>query len=287
MFGGQNSNDRNIGYSVSYVMNSLESSYAVHGAQISVCEVLWTNGFALMNSARSYEHDPVFRVAPRSGLRSDFNDHEGNLVVRRSLSQFILLSQDRNEVRDDFSVFRVRPDGTFTVATNSYHTLQKYPIDNRNSIFQFDRFILTVGRGFGKHLDQIISHEKGADLNTLEAMGTYGRSLKGKWRINYERQAGHLVRAASFTAGKSDKPSFEIINSGLVGCPGLSLAASGSFTADGIIDLFEVQSLTNVNSFDNGPKSRYEKVLNHLDSRPSGGLDVFDHRESSPKYYHE
>src|SRR5437016_5448798 len=85
MLEGQNPNNRNIGYSVSYTVKSLESSDAVHGAQINICEVVWTNGFAMMSATSSYERDPIFRIAPRSGLRTDFNDEESNLVVRRQL----------------------------------------------------------------------------------------------------------------------------------------------------------------------------------------------------------
>ena len=63
----------------------------------------------------------------------------------------------RNESRQELVWYVIRPDAGVESTNSSTAFVEKYKIGDRNSMFLFDRFCNTTGRGYARYLNQITS----------------------------------------------------------------------------------------------------------------------------------
>ena len=187
----------------------------------------WTNGYCVLSISYRYDHNPVFRPRSRKEL-----DRSGNRRMSRPSWIGAVFGCQRNESRQELVWYVIRPDAGVE-STNSLTAVEKYQ-DRRlnNSMFLFDRFCNTTGRGYARYLNQITSRSDRlgtGDSSSVEALGYYSTWFDGRWRLNCQQASGkvYLAREVSFTPKGWDKPLLSVTNSGSIECPGLTIAASG------------------------------------------------------------
>ncbi len=246
------------------------------GAEHLRCEAIWTNGFCVLSISYRYDHDPVFRPRSRKEL-----DRSGNRRMSRPSWIGAVFGCQRNESRQELVWYVIRPDAGVE-STNSSTAVEKYKIGDRNSMFLFDRFCNTTGRGYARYLNQITSrsHRLGSgDSSSVEALGYYSTWFDGRWRLNCQQASGHLAREVSFTPKGWDKPLLSVTNSGSIECPGLTIAASGAETYSGTLRTdIQVLSLTNFSSSD-VVNSECARMLAPMDEPvPPGKMHILDRR---------
>jgi len=275
------SDSTNKAYAATFIARVSHYFAEDQGIEIENCEVWWTRDSCVMSIKSTYENAPEFR----STYRSINYDQGGNLIVWRPVRKYIVSTGERNDMREESDNYRISPEGNI-ISTNLYTEMSHFAVGDRNSIYLWwHQFRKATGRGFAHNLVHILSskNDPSTGLNEIEAQGSYEKTMNGKWALTYDEKMEYLVRKAVFTVEGTDKPHIVVVNSGVAECPGLRIAASGTFALGRYQAQFQVLTLKSISSEDS-VRSHYNEVVKHLDaSLPPGHSGTVDYRGGIPK----
>lgn len=276
----------NMGFVASFLMTTTHPLDPAQGNEIKHCTVSWTADSCAIKIISDYDHQPVFRPKRILGYEAIDYDGEGNLIVWRSIEKYIISTKDRNDAVEKLAQHCISPDGDI-LRTNIYTQLYRYPIGSPDNTYLFDQFCLATGRGLSKYLTEITTGPLKSlpkDLRSVKAVGSYGENLEGEWTITFDQDSDYLIREGTFTADGLEEPVVELISSGLIKCPGLTIAESGVFRTGIYKAQFQVLSLKNIELSKANANPLLSEALKHVTaSLPSGASEVVDYRDKIPK----
>jgi len=270
------------GYIVSFVMvRNAKMFDPDQGLVFMNCQVTWTKESFAMKITYHYEHPPVFAPIGTRNYKAFDYDREGNLIVWRSLENYVVFAPDRNDKVEKIKAFFVDPNGILVDKGGTQTILQRFPAGNRDSIYEFDQFQLAAGRGFSRHLGNVTSVKTlTSGLMKTTSQGSFGGpSLQGTWELAVDPNSDYLAREAVFTIEGMDRPSQVTTSSSVVAKDEIRLARSGTYKYSNILELsIEVTDISKVV----GENKLYNEVLSHLNSPLPSGSEIMDHRGEKP-----
>jgi hypothetical protein len=289
---GGGTENTNRGFIATFLMLGSGPGDTAQGVPIHRCNLLWARGFFALTFDTTYPHDPVYLPPPAPGIGSPAtlgdldHDRQKNLLLWRSLRKCCIFSAQRNEQREEFARYVIKPNGeVFTTNLNTCVT--KFIIGERDSLPWFNLFRHGLGRGYGECLDRVIllkQQQPSTNLTTLEAFGSYGKGFpKGRWSLTFEPESDNLVRSATFTPEGHAKPAMVAITSGVVGCSGLRMAASGRIQLTPLQFELQLLTLTNLFTSEEAFRLRCSQVADLLDASLPIGSEIIDFRGPTTK----
>lgn len=272
-----------IGYKISFVIETQHNQFndPNQGMVLMDCTVTRTEEGCAMKITNYYEHPPVFaaRTKPGDGSGHDYRDfdydHDGNLIVWRTMGKYILSTPDRNDTLEKVRVFLVDPNGQI-VETGDNIKLHRWPIGSLDSMYEFRQFQLSVGRGFSKHSGAITSIETlPSGYKKVISKGLGG----GHWELTIDPKSDYLVRKGILTSEWTSEPTIEVTSSGIIEKNGLRIAKYGTYKSSAMPELsFEVTDISKVV----GRNELYEEVQSRLIEPLPKGAGIIDLRGEKP-----
>jgi hypothetical protein len=239
-----------------------------------------------MKGIHSYERPPEYRVPGESGYQQNMDyDKDDNLKISRTVETYLVSTKDKKEKRIKSLSYTISPDGEIT--QTSAPSILHFIFPGGSPPIMFEHFLLTTGRGFSQYFTRLTSQQATvlpSQLRRVDIDGGYSSGFVGKWTISYDQEHDVLIREAVFTRAGKETPLVTIRNTGLVTCPGLSIAQSGVYTF-GTDDWaeFEVTSLKSVHSSQPETHPLYIEVLEHITAPlPPGRSTTIDRRTRPP-----
>ena len=267
------------GYRISIIVATQDNQFhdPNQGMVVRDCEATWTKEAFAMKITNNYEHPPVFAPPGSRGYQS-YDYYEGNLIVWRTLEEYILSSPDRNDTISKLRSFLVDPNGQI-IQTGDSTSLLRFPIDKPYSMYQFKYYQLPTGRGFSRHLGNVTSVKSlTSGLMKTTSQGSFGPGLQGTWELTVDPNSDYLVREAIFTMEGEYKPTKVITCSVVMMKDGARLAKYGVYrtsTSELSIEVTDISKVVGANAL-------YEEVLLHMNSPLPSGSQIIDRRGEKP-----
>jgi len=271
-----------VGYKISSVVATQDNQFGDpnQGMVFEDCEVTWTKeGAFAMKKISHYEKAPVFgQFNTRNYRRSDY-DEKSNLIVWRTLEEYIVSTPERNDELKKSRVFFVDPNDKI-VQTGDNTILYRWPIDKPYSVYQLKYYQFPMGRAFSRHVGTITSAKTlSSGLLKVASKCSITQGIPGDWELTIDPNSDWLVREACFTMEGQNKPTEVFTSSGIIEKDGIKLAKYGTFRrASGSERAVEV---TDISKMD-GPNKLYEAVLSRLNSPLPPGTSIVDLRGEKP-----
>jgi hypothetical protein len=265
------------GYKISFIVATQDNQFndPNQGMHFIDCNATWTTeGYFVMKKTNHYEHQPVF--APPGSRGYKFYDYyDDNLIVWRTIEEYVLSSPERNDTLEKVKVFFVDPNNRI-VQTGDNIMLHRWPINNPYSTYQFKYYQFPMGRGFSRHLGSVKSEKSlSSGLLKVTSQGSHGPGLNGTWELTIDPNSDYLVREAIFTMEGELKPTKVITSSGVIENDGIRLAKCGTYKSSSGFELsIKMTDISKVV----GPNKLYEEVLSCLNSPLPPGTSIIDHR---------
>lgn len=276
----------NKGFEVSFTMKAENVFDPNQGTETTKYEMAWTPNWHVVKGIHDYEHSPVYRPPDQSiYLRGRDYDENSNLIIWRTLETYIFSTKGQNEKVEQLMSYTIRPDGEIK-STYPYTIHSLYPVGSLPKIFA--HFQLATGRGFTQYFTRLASQRAAvlpSQLRRVDIEGGYRSGFVGKWTITYDQEKDFLIREGTFTIAGREMPLVTINNTGLVTCPGLSIAQSGVYThGKDYRAEFQVKSLKSFHSSQPEKHPLYTEVLERITAPlPRGSSTTIDHRTKPPK----
>lgn len=271
-----------VGYKISFIVATQYNHFndPNQGMVFKDCEVTRTKeGAFAMKKIHQYEHPPVFgRLRSRNYSAFDY-DEKGNLIVWRTLEEYVLCTPDRNDTISKLRVFFIDPNNKI-VQTGDNIMLHRWPIDKPYSMYQFKYYQFPMGRGFSRHLGIVTSAKSlSSSLVKVDSKGSHAPGVPGAWELTLDPNSDYLIRKATFTMEGHLEPTRIVTSSGIIEKDGIRLAKYGTFKISDLLDLsVEVTDISKVV----GPNKLYEEVLFLMDSPLPSGASILDMRGEKP-----
>ncbi len=247
------------------------------GMVVRNCEATWTKEAFAMKITNNYEHPPVFAPLGSRGYQT-YDYYKGNLIVWRTLEEYIFSSPDRNDTISKLRSFLVDPNGQI-METSDSTLLYRYPIDKPFSLYQFKYYQVPTGRGFSRHLGNVTSVKAlTSGLMKTTSQGSFGPGLQGTWELTVDPNSDYLVREAIFTMEGEHKPTKVITCSGVMMKDGVRLAKYGVYrtsTSELSIEVTDISKVVGANAL-------YEEVLLYLNRPLPPGSSILDLQGEKP-----
>jgi len=271
-----------VGYMISFVIATQDNQFRDpnQGIIFMDCEATRTKkSFFSMKIISNYEHIPIFAPVGSRNYRPFDYDHDGNLIVWRSLEKHILSDANCNDTLEKLRVFFIDPNGQ-VVKTGDNTLLHRWPSGDPDNIYQFRQFQLAMGRGFSRHLGIVTSLKSLSSGGIkVKSEGSYGQGLNGSWELILDPNSDYLVREALFTMDTAPKPTIIVTSTGVMMKDGIKIAKHGTFKYSNSLEAsFEVTDISKVV----GPNLLYEEVLSRLNSPLPPGSLISDLRGEKP-----
>jgi hypothetical protein len=247
--------------------------------------VVWNTDLCLLDYATFYEHGPVYQ--PRSGGVSS-RDEQGNFLLGRETRRRVISDSERNDAALETEVYVVSPDGEVLRSFTS-RVLERYAPWAPDLIYVVPQIMNALGRGFSQRVQDILSIQQTQGTKRLLVRSEErfrGSSAKRSWTLEIDPEAASLVRFAEGFLGESDRPGCRVSNLGQKECPGLSLAASGTYISGPVGEpsalVAEVQllSLTRLERSDEAYRSMLKTLEEQIDRPEQRYTEVIDHRST-------
>lgn len=277
------------GFEVSFNMRRTPPLAPEQGEEITTYTIVWTADWQVMKGTIRYEQPPGY---PPSGTRSFHNrgyDQEDHVIVWRPVERYHVFTREQNEGIEQLMSYRVSPDGTIKAQRASPYTIHSlYRAGASKEIEIFRQFRLATGRGFARYFTEVISLKPAilpSGLRELDFSGSYASgAFRGIWTIQYDQDKNYLIRKGDFVPHGSTTPLFAVENSGLIECPGLSIASSGVYTyGDFYQATFEVLQLKSMTRSQAEAHPVYKEVFERMTTPlPKGDAEIIDHRGEKP-----
>jgi hypothetical protein len=270
------------GYRISFIVLTQVNPFndPNQGKVFRDCKTTWTKeGAFAMKIANHYEHPLVFgQIGSRNYRAVDYDD-KGNLIVWRTLDEYVLCTPDRNDTLEKVRAFLVDPNGQILETSNNT-MLYRWPIDKPYSIYQFKYYQFPMGIGFSRHLGTVTSAESlSSGLVKVTSKGSHAPSVPGAWELTIDPNSDYLVREAFFTMEGQLEPTNVITSSGIIEKDGIKLAKYGTCKSG---NLFEISvNVTDISKVV-GPNKIYDEVLSHLKEPLPSGTSIVDLRGEKP-----
>ena len=278
------------GFEVSFSMRRVPPLAPEKGEEITTYTIVWTADWQVMKGTIHYEQPPGY---PLSGTRSFHNrgyDQEDDVIVWRPVERYHVFTREQNEGIEQLLSYRVSPDGTIEAQRASPYTIRSlYRAGASKEIESFRQFRLATGRGFARYFPEVASPKPAilpSGLRELELSGSYASgAFQGTWTIQYDQDNDYLIRKGDFVPHGSTSPLFTVENSGLIECPGLSIASSGVYTyGDFYQATFEVLQLKSMARSQAEAHPVYKEVFERMTTPlPKGNAEIIDHRGEKPE----
>lgn len=257
---GSESANSGESYKVRFLAEVTSSWGQNQGKQIKTCEACWTSNSCIIRQDIAYEHDPVNN---KNADRVDF-DKNGNFIQWRPSRIDVIFDTKRNDMRMESSSYTITPAGNI-IRTNTLSQLFHYKIGDHSSISLLDQFRLATGNCFDQYV--YVPRKASSELVDKEKLdGNFGASLRGVWTITRDINRTEMIREANFIAQGTTSPLVIVSNSGLLECPGIAIAASGSFTSGPYIAQFQTLECHKVDPARLPASKFYQDVINYLGS---------------------
>jgi len=271
-----------IGYKISFAIATQHNQFndPSQGMVLMDCTVTRTEEGCAMKITNHYEHPPVFatRTKPGDGSGHDYRgfdyDHNGNLIVWRTMGKYILSTPNRNDTLEKVRVFLVDPNDQI-VETGDNIKLHRWPIGSLDSMYEFRQFQLGAGRGFSKHLGAVKSIDNLP--SGLKRVKSKDKST-GNWELTIDPSSDYLVRKAFLTKEGMDEPTIEVTSSGVIENDVLRIAEYGTYKSSMLKLSFEVADISKVV----GRNELYEEVQSFLNEPLLKGASIIDLRGKEP-----
>lgn len=124
----------------------------------------------------------------------------------------------------------------------------------------------------------------------IEAKGTDGGNLNGRWRLSVETGENPLIRKAEFFVGNpaqpiaaTSAPFIVVTNSGTVNSLGLCIAQAGIYKAGNFEFHVRVIDVRNLNEGEAAALPLYKEVMQRISEPLPEGSDIMDMTGSQPK----
>jgi hypothetical protein len=251
---------------------------------ISTGEAAWASDWCVVKAISDYEREPAFRPPKSAGSRSADYDTKGDLIAWRNVETYGIWSRERADMANVMVCYTVDAQGKVSTNKTGHIRLNRFQVGDRNSVYLFRQLIQATGRGFAEELSEAKSERVSDEGIEIEATGTCGPGLRGRWSLTCDRGADPLARRASFFTEKNPmQPVVEVSNSGLIKCVGLRMARSGTITLGPVSAHFEVLSLKRLASSCAEECELYREVLKRLQDPLPKGSQVIDQRGETLK----
>jgi hypothetical protein len=200
------------------------------GRHSMICKYAASDGTEALSVETQYEADPVYQPPGTPWLRDFDFDHDGNLIVGRTLREVSLFTADFNRTYQEEEKLRVSPKGK--VVDQVRHVIVfEYPVGKRESLYHFDQFRMVAGRGFTTGVERLKPERTLPNgLEQFTSRVDYGSGSRGDWHLYVNAQNGNLVRQADMFFPARDRPSIHVENSGVIEKEGLALARDGTIS---------------------------------------------------------
>jgi len=261
----------------------LESSTMASGQDLGVhtkfCRYTASGGVRILVTETSYRDVPVYR-AP--GARWGSFDDESNQLLARSLRKVALHSRESDQLLDTQELLRITPSGSVSRYAVKTFLLLHDP-QTWNSLYEFDQFQITLGRGFSNRLEGNLSLGVGdEELIELRGRGGFEQDINGVWTLHVaaRTQAGRfIVHRAEFRPSGGDEMSLRIENSGRFEQDGVSVARRGVLSFPPVHHVLDVAVLELSTKPD---MELLAEVQDNFDAKRLKDVEVFDSRASTP-----
>lgn len=281
IFAEKDTNLNAAGIRISFVIATEDNPFSDpnQGLTKMRCEATQTLDSFAMKVLYDYERSPVFAPSGRRGYAPYDYDPNGNLIVWRTLQEYVLSTSKRNGIIEKLRMFLVAPSGE-TVKTHDNTILHLFPIGSSSTKYKFSQFQQALGRGFAKHVTTVKSLDGlPAGLIEVTARGSYGTSLVGTWELTLDPNSYWLVRKGIFTRDGGSSPTVTVTSVGAITKDGLEMAKYGVYTYSNLLQLFvEVTDICRVV----GRNDLYEEVCLCFDERLPVGSAIIDFQGQKP-----
>lgn len=267
------------GYRISFIVATQNNQFhdPNQGMVVRDCEATWTKEAFAMKITNNYEHPPVFAPLGSRGYQS-YDYYKGNLIIWRTLEEYILSSPERNDAINKLRSYLVDPNGQI-IETSDSTLLYRYPIDKPYSLYQFKYYQVPTGRGFSRHLGNVTSVKSlTSGLMKTTSQGSFGPGMQGTWEITVDPNSDYLVREAIFTMEGEHKPTKVITCSGVMMKDGMRLAKYGVYktsTSELSIEVTDISKVVGANAL-------YDEVLLYLNRPLPPGSSILDLQGKEP-----
>jgi len=172
---------------------------------------------------------PVIYRAPGTPGFQEIDYVDGNLIIWRLDAFKTLADGSINETYYEHVGTIVAPSGLI-VKQGKTAMRSVYNLSDPQNRHEMYRCLWAAGLGFSENLKGEVEQETSKKgVIPVRATGSYGASLHGTWELNVDSDNGHLVRSASFTSERSDKPSIILKTSGTKNFDNVQIAQEGRF----------------------------------------------------------
>ena len=274
--------DCNIaGRRISFNMTTEDNQFGDpnQGKTMMRCEATQTEDSFAMKIVYDYEHPPIFASMGTRGYAPYDYDPNGNLIVWRTVQEYVLSAPNRNGIIQKLRAFRVAPNGEI-VRQDDNTRLHRFRIGSSFSKYRYSQFEQAVGRGFVTDLGTVKSTESlPTNLIHVTSQGSRGLTLKGTWQLTLDPNSDWLVREANFTRDGADKPTVVVTSTGTVTKGKLQVAKYGTFKYSNALELsVEVTAISEVVA-----RNRlYEEVLSQFTGPLPPGSQISDFPGDKP-----
>ena len=276
------------GYIISFTLTTKNHQFndPNQGMKIMHCQATKKDDEFALKVENQYEHDPVYGVVGTYNYGPyDYNGK--NLIVWRTMAEYILSTPQRNDVLKELKFYLVSPGGK-VIQTGDNVKLERWKIgDSSSTMYLYIHFKRACGRGLSSDIGNVESTEILTDGKVkCISSGSRGPGIpSGKWEITLDPDSDYLARKAVFFKGDEfvgdehkGKPIVQVVSSGLIEKDGLTFAKSGVLNYSDLFEFSaEVKSISKVFLIN----WLYRKVVGKVEDLPSGA-SIYDMRTGVP-----
>lgn len=205
------------------------------GRHTKVCHYTASDAAVGLTVETQYEGDPPYHPVntlgySTSGYRPLDFDHDGNLIVWRSLRKVSLSTANFNRLSDEQEVLTIAPSGE-VVGKARGPTLYEYAVGSRANFYEFDQFRMAAGRGFTSQIEKLKAQRTLVNgIQQLVFDAPFGPEVRADWYLYVDPENNNLVRQADRFSRTFKRPSLHMENRGVIRKDGLTLAMEGSLS---------------------------------------------------------
>lgn len=180
-----------------------------------------------MESASAFPGPPEYRRPDAPGYVADIDfDHEGNLIVWRTMRTAALSSSEFNQRYERLRKHRVHPSGV-VIEEEDFHRLRQFPAGSWSAVSDAEAALWAAGRGLTRKIGRAHSATAQPD-GTIELRASGAEDFSGFWVITVDPAHDWLVRRATFVAPDDLRPVVLVSTEGVVEGEGVRVAQTGS-----------------------------------------------------------
>lgn len=216
------------------VLTQAVESDPEQGLLVKKCHVVWKKNETNMKVIYDYLKDPVYSPPDSEIYQSIDYDANKRLIIWRLVEKYIMSTSEKTEIFDKTQLLYVSPNGDIQKSGGYHTTRHVFPDGGKyDGNYEFEQFFLASGLSFSDYIDPNESPEMeilDGNVILLNARGTFGKNMKGTWKLTVDPDFGFFIRKAVFTGEGLHKPSVELSISEIVKTGALEYARQSQLT---------------------------------------------------------